>query len=152
MKAAVLGISKADGTSINQFVTTAVAEKVSAMRTAEFFTRRATEADIAAARRLLRREGGQPPETEKRYYKDKTYRTHLLRRSFRQDGKVKHETLGNISHLPEHIIDLIRRALRGETFVNPEQAFTCCQATLKTDPLATVKTDPEEKAYVDRQR
>ena len=38
LKAAVAGISAADGTSINQFVTTAVAEKVSAMKTAEFFT------------------------------------------------------------------------------------------------------------------
>ena len=32
-----------------------------------------------------------------RRYGDKTYRTHLLRRTFRQDGKVKHETLGNVS-------------------------------------------------------
>ena len=53
------------------------------------------------------------------------YHTHLLRRTFRHDGKVKHETLGNISHLPDHIIDLVRRALKGESLVNPEAAFTC---------------------------
>ena len=64
LKTAVAEISKADGTSINQFVTTAVAEKLSAMRTAEFFTERAARADIAAARRLLRRDGGQPPEPD----------------------------------------------------------------------------------------
>ena len=64
LKVAVAEISKADGTSINQFVTTAVAEKVSAMKTAEFFTERSARADIAGARRLLRREGGQPPEPE----------------------------------------------------------------------------------------
>jgi hypothetical protein len=64
LKAAVAEISKTDGTSINQFVTTAVAEKVSAMKTAEFFTDRASRADTAAARRLLRRDGGQPPEPE----------------------------------------------------------------------------------------
>lgn len=66
MKAAVAEISQADGTSINQFVTTAVAEKGAAMKTAEFFTARAAGADIEAARRLLRRDGGQPPEAEDR--------------------------------------------------------------------------------------
>ena len=66
LKAAVAEISAADGTSINQFVTTAVAEKVSAMKTAEFFTGRAARADIEAARRRLRREGGQPPELDDR--------------------------------------------------------------------------------------
>jgi len=66
LKAAVAEISKADGTSINQFVTTAVAEKVATMRTVEFFTERADRADLDVARRLLRREGGQPPEPEDR--------------------------------------------------------------------------------------
>ena len=66
LKAAVAEISKADGTSINQFVTTAVAEKLAAMKTAEFFTDRAARADVETARRLLRRDGGQPPEPEDR--------------------------------------------------------------------------------------
>lgn len=66
LKTAVAEISKADGTSINQFVTTAVAEKLAAMKTAEFFTDRAARADVEAARRLLRRDGGQPPEPEDR--------------------------------------------------------------------------------------
>ena len=66
--------------------------------------------------------------TTKRRYRDKTYRSHLLRRTFRQQGKVKHETLGNISHLPDHIIDLIRRALKGETFINPDIAFDCVRS------------------------
>ena len=59
---------RADGTSINQFVTTtaAAAEKIAAMKTAEFFTAREKQADIEAARRLLRGEGGQSPETEDR--------------------------------------------------------------------------------------
>ena len=66
--------------------------------------------------------------TTSRTYKDKTYRTHLLRRTFRQNGKVCHETLGNISHLPDHIIDLVRRALKGESLVNPEAAFRCLRS------------------------
>lgn len=56
--------------------------------------------------------------TTRRRYKDRTYETHLLRRSYREDGKVKNETLGNISHLPPHLIDIIRRTLRGDTFVS----------------------------------
>lgn len=60
-KAAVVEAARADGTSINQVVTTAVAEKLSAMKTAEFFTKHTDRADIAAARRLLQRDGGEPP-------------------------------------------------------------------------------------------
>jgi hypothetical protein len=61
--------------------------------------------------------------TTVRKYKDQVYRTHLLRRSYREGGKVKNETLGNLSHLPEALIDLIRRSLQGETFVPLAQAF-----------------------------
>ena len=66
LKQAVREVSRRDGTSINQFVTTAVAEKLSAMRTAEFFAERAARADIDEARRLLRRHGGQPPDPDDR--------------------------------------------------------------------------------------
>lgn len=62
LKMAVREISREDGTSINQFVATAVAEKITAMRTAEFFAERRGAADIEEARRLLRRTGGLPPE------------------------------------------------------------------------------------------
>ena len=62
LKGAVREVSRRDGTSINQFVTTAVAEKLSAMRTADFFAERGAQADIEAARRILRRQGGQEPE------------------------------------------------------------------------------------------
>src|SRR5471030_1179021 len=58
-----------------------------------------------------------------RKYKDRVYRTHLLRRSYREGGVVKNETLGNLSHLPEALIEVIRRSLQGETFVPVAQAF-----------------------------
>jgi transposase len=61
--------------------------------------------------------------TTRRTYKDKVYCTHLLRRSYREDGKVKNETLGNLSHLPDALIDIIRRSLQGETFVAASSAF-----------------------------
>jgi transposase len=61
--------------------------------------------------------------TISRPYKGKVHKTHLLRRTYREGGKVKHETLGNLSHLPESIIDLIRRSLKGETLVSAQEAF-----------------------------
>ena len=61
--------------------------------------------------------------TTKRNYNGKVYRTHLLRRSYREDGKVKNETLGNLSHLPDAVIDLVRRSLKGETLVSAEASF-----------------------------
>ena len=45
------------------------------------------------------------------------YETHLLRRSYREGGKVKTETVGNLSHLPPELIDLVRRGLAGERFL-----------------------------------
>ena len=66
--------------------------------------------------------------TTTRKYKDQVYRTHLLRRSYREDGKVKNETLGNLSHLPDSVIDLIRRSLQGETFVPAGEAFEICSS------------------------
>jgi len=47
-------------------------------------------------------------------YKGKTYVTHLLRHTFREDGKVKHLTLGNLSDLPEDLVHVIRKRLAGE--------------------------------------
>ena len=61
--------------------------------------------------------------TTKRVYKGKTYVTHLLRRSIRNGKTVTHETLGNLSHLPDHLIDIIKRSLKGETFVPAADAF-----------------------------
>lgn len=66
LKAAVAEISKEEGTSINQFAVLAIAEKISAMKTAAFFAARKAEADAEAALRILHRDGGQPPEPEDR--------------------------------------------------------------------------------------
>jgi len=61
--------------------------------------------------------------TTTRKYKDRVYHTHLLRRSYRDGDTVKNETLGNLSHLPDSLIEIIRRSLQGETFVPLAQAF-----------------------------
>lgn len=47
-------------------------------------------------------------------YKGKTYVTHLLRHTYRQGAKVKHLTLGNLSDLPDDLIDVMRKRLAGE--------------------------------------
>src|SRR5437773_5975523 len=61
LKKAVEQQSKEDRTSINQFVATAVAEKLSAMQTAEFFASRKARADFKAFDKLMRRRGGKRP-------------------------------------------------------------------------------------------
>jgi hypothetical protein len=61
LKKAVERLSREDGTSINQFVATAVAEKVSALETARFFEDRRARADFKTFDKLMRRRGGQPP-------------------------------------------------------------------------------------------
>ena len=63
LKEAVERMSKEDGTSINQFVATAVAEKVSALQTARFFQDRRARADFKAFDRIMKRRGGKPPRT-----------------------------------------------------------------------------------------
>jgi hypothetical protein len=48
---------------------------------------------------------------------------HLLRRSYREGGVVKKETVANLSHLPEEVIELIRGALRGQRYLAAGEAF-----------------------------
>jgi Transposase DDE domain len=53
----------------------------------------------------------------------KEYVSHLLRRTYRTDGKVKHETLANISMLPEEAIAALRAVLAGEHVVVAGEGF-----------------------------
>jgi transposase len=61
--------------------------------------------------------------TNRRQGKQREYVTHLLRRSWREGGKVRNETVGNISHLPEEVVELVRAALKGERFVSFDERF-----------------------------
>jgi len=54
---------------------------------------------------------------------ERTYETHLLRRSVRQGSKVRNETLANLSHLPDEIIEAIKAGLSGETLVVAGSGF-----------------------------
>jgi transposase len=69
------------------------------------------------------RSGAVHVATTTRKYKGRIYQSHLLRRTFRVGNQVRHETLGNISHLPASLIDIIRRALAGEAFLPAAETF-----------------------------
>jgi transposase len=73
--------------------------------------------------RPARQTGAMHVSTTTRRSGDREYTATLLRRSYREDGKVKKETLANLSHLPPAAIDAIRRVLAGETLVGAEDAF-----------------------------
>jgi hypothetical protein len=49
---------------MNQLVVTALAEKLSAMKTAEVFAERKQRADFQAFDRIMNRKGGQPPAAD----------------------------------------------------------------------------------------
>lgn len=66
LKAALEKISERDGTSMNQFLVIAAAEKIAAMETENFFMERSKRADRTAFRRILNRKGGELPKPEDR--------------------------------------------------------------------------------------
>jgi len=55
--------------------------------------------------------------------KGREYTSVLLRNSYREDGKVKKQTLANLSHLPPATIDLVERSLKGEHFTSAADAL-----------------------------
>ena len=52
----------------------------------------------------------------------------LLRESYRDGGRIKKRTLANLSKLPHEAVEAVRRVLRGEPLVNPQEAFTCVRS------------------------
>lgn len=54
---------------------------------------------------------------------EREYTSVLLRRSYREGGKVKKETLANLSHLPEEVIELIRGSLAGRRYIDAQAAL-----------------------------
>jgi hypothetical protein len=64
LKAEAESLARADGTTLNQFINVAVAEKISALRTSEYLEERAARADVAAALELLDRAGDEAPRED----------------------------------------------------------------------------------------
>jgi hypothetical protein len=50
-------IAESEGVALNQLINVAVAEKLSALRTEDYFRERAARANIARAKRILKRAG-----------------------------------------------------------------------------------------------
>ncbi|MDQ6775040.1 MAG: IS1634 family transposase, partial [Actinomycetota bacterium] len=73
--------------------------------------------------RPARPSGAMHVVTSERRAGEAVYRSTLLRRSYREGGKVKKETLANLSHLPPEAVEAIRRVLRGESLMNAQDAF-----------------------------
>src|SRR5512135_3090254 len=77
---------------------------------------------------VTRKAGAMHVETSRSHQvrKDGTvasYERHLLRRSFRDGGKVRKETLANLSHLPPEAITAVRAVLAGQTLIDADAAF-----------------------------
>ena len=54
----------------------------------------------------------------------KDYSSAYLRRTYRDGGRVKNETVANLSALPGHVIDLIDAGLKGQQLVPAAEAVT----------------------------
>lgn len=61
IKVAVEKMARNEGVSMNQFVVTAVAEKLAVLNTAAYFAECKSRADMAAFKRMLKRKGGVAP-------------------------------------------------------------------------------------------
>lgn len=64
LKAGAEQVAREDGTTLNQFIVSAVAEKLAAMKTADYFAQRAQRGDMTAALAFLGRKGGQPAQEQ----------------------------------------------------------------------------------------
>jgi hypothetical protein len=61
IKAAAENLARSEGISMNQFIATAVAEKLAVLSTADFFVKRAQRAKPDAIDKILNRQSGEPP-------------------------------------------------------------------------------------------
>ena len=55
---------------------------------------------------------------------ERVYESVLLRRTYREGGKVKHETLANLSRLPAEAVTALEATLKGQTLVAAGSEFS----------------------------
>jgi len=80
-------------------------------------------------------------ETVKKTVNGKVYTSVLLRCSYREDGKVKHETVGNLTGLPHDVIDFIQGRLSGELDENaPKSSFEIVRSLPHGNVMAVLQT------------
>ncbi len=78
--------------------------------------------------------------TTKRVVGEKVYTTTLLRRTYRENGKVKNETLANLSHLPPHIIEVVKAGMSGQAVGVLSQDLACVRSLPHGHVAAVVGT------------
>jgi hypothetical protein len=54
--------------------------------------------------------------------REREYESRLLRHTYREDGKVRHKTVANLSKMPAGVVDAVEAALKGEVLVPAGQA------------------------------
>jgi len=54
--------------------------------------------------------------------RERQYESRLLRRTYRDGGKIRNETLANLSKMPDRIVDAVEAALKGEALAPAGQA------------------------------
>ncbi len=78
--------------------------------------------------------------TTKRVVGEKVYTTTLLRRTYRENGKVKNETLANLSHLPPHILEVVKAGMSGQAVGVLSQDMVCVRSLPHGHVAAVVGT------------
>ena len=70
--------------------------------------------------------------------RERVYESRLLRRTYRDGGTVRNETLANLSKLPDRIVDAVEAALKGEALVPAGQAAVNIARSLPHGHVAAV--------------
>jgi hypothetical protein len=70
--------------------------------------------------------------------RERQYESKLLRRTYREDGKVRNETLANLSKMPDRIVEAVEAALKGEVLVPAGQAAVSIARSLPHGHVAAV--------------
>jgi hypothetical protein len=70
--------------------------------------------------------------------REREYESRLLRHTYREDGKVRHKTIANLSKMPEAVVDAVEAALKGEVLVPAGQAAVTVARSLPHGHVAAV--------------
>src|ERR1700748_661246 len=70
--------------------------------------------------------------------RERQYESRLLRRTWRDGGTVRNETLANLSKMPDRIVDAVEAALKGEVLVPAGQAAVTIARSLPHGHVAAV--------------
>src|SRR5512135_1895249 len=70
--------------------------------------------------------------------RERVYESRLLRRTYRDGGKVRNETLANLSKMPDRIVDAVEAALKGEALVPAGEAAVSIARSLPHGHVAAV--------------